>query len=233
MSLRKDSCKECWLPPLPNSQVCRKHLPPVYNEMKWVLYHRPSVHCRLFRSIIINDEYTGSVVPENCIQCCNLLTTREKWAPLMVSHIKQKTYIKLSHLFSNASEKKDALLDYVCNLLALVSDDVDTCKKIMSAILHVFKGKEKWLVEELVQRPTAYHLLLHQPLIIPEYLNEDIYGFFDSLESWWAFWEKMPEATRRRIQFRCLTFKEELLAVAWHPNRVMKWCFDSDTEFLN
>jgi len=147
----------------------------------------------------------------------------------MITHIKQKTYMKLSELFFLSAEKRDDLLDYVCNLLAIVADDSTTCKKIISSLLRVFSGKEKWILEELIQRPTAYHLLLKKPLVIPEYLNEDIYGFFETLEDWWAFWEKMPSATLRRIQFRCLVIKEELLAKTWHPDRVIKWCFDNDS----
>ena len=137
--------------------------------------------------------------------------------------IKSTTFNNLIQLFNT---EKDALLDYITNLLTLFVDDHETSKRIISALLSLSYGKEKWMLEELVQRPILYKIFLNEPLLIPYHLTEDFYGYFEDVDVWWTFWEKMPAATRRRIRFRCMKIKEELLEKTWHPSRVLKWCLD-------
>lgn len=231
MSFINESCSQCWLPPLPDSTRCRlctqKKIP--FNSLPWVLYHTPSTNCKEFRKLIHENTYYGSVLPENCIQCYSFLTTQLSWIHNIRLNLAQQTYAKLFRMFTHvANERREALLDYITMILDLSKDDTELCKKITQALIHVFKGKEVWILEELVQRPWLYSLLIHQPIQIPDYLQEDFFGFFENTEAWWAFWEKMHDSTKRRIRFRCLTYKDELLAVAWHPRRVFKWCLDSE-----
>jgi hypothetical protein len=125
-------------------------------------------------------------------------------------------------------ERRDALLDYITNLLELFTGDTETSRRLINALLSASNGREKWILEELVQRPILYTILLAEPLHIPYHLTEDFYGYYEEIEQWWGFWEKMPASTRRRIRFRCLSFKEELLEKTWHPDRVLNWCFAID-----
>lgn len=231
MSLIQESCSDCWLPPLPNSELCRlctgKKIP--YNSIKWVLYHTPSAECKEFRKIIYDDSYYGSALPENCIQCYSFLTSQTKWIDCIRENIRQQSYTKLCRMLSwLPEEKREDILEYVSNVLLLIKDNAEVCKKIINVLVHLFKGKEMWILEELVQRPHLYGFLINKPILLPSYLTEDFYGYFENSDVWMQFWEKMQASTKRRVRFRCMIYKEELMAVAWHPTRVLKWCIDSD-----
>lgn len=223
MSLTKKSCEHCWLPPDKDNTLCRKCRGINQTEFYWIRYHTPSADCKNFRSLIVSDTYYSAALPEKCIHCCNFLTGFPKWADALKMVIKSTTFNNLIQLFNT---EKDALLDYITNLLTLFVDDHETSKRIISALLSLSYGKEKWMLEELVQRPILYKIFLNEPLLIPYHLTEDFYGYFEDVDVWWTFWEKMPAATRRRIRFRCMKIKEELLEKTWHPSRVLKWCLD-------
>ena len=234
MSLQKDECAYdgCWLPPQPASTLCRncnlktKEIPTI----KWIRYHTPSpIVCKRYRALIHSDTYFGSAFSEDCIQCCNFLIEIPKWIDPLKNYIIRTPHDKLTHLFmSEIEERREALLDYVTNLLILFIKDPITSKRILNALVSASNGREKWILEELVQRPIFYSIVLAEPLRIPEHLTEDFYGYYETIEEWWGFWEKMPASTKRHIRFRCMKFKEELLEKTWEPSRVSKWCFAID-----
>ena len=235
MSLCKDECASagCWLPPQPNKTICRKCDIKDLHQIQWIRYHTPSTVCKKYRDLILSDTYFGSALPEDCIQCCNFLIQFPIWAAPLKIHIKQSSHDKLTNLFmKELEERREALLDYITNLLELFTGDTETSRRLINALLSASNGREKWILEELVQRPILYSILLTEPLHIPYHLTEDFYGYYEAIEQWWGFWEKMPASTKRHIRFRCLTFKEELLEKTWHPDRVLNWCFAID-EALN
>jgi hypothetical protein len=125
--------------------------------------------------------------------------------------------------------RKDAVLDYVDGLLDFHQADTLTCKKIVNALISASNNRVTWVLEELILRPTNLHTLLFAPIQIPSHLPEDLYGHFAEIEGWWTFWEKMPAAAQRRVKFRCLKIKEELLEKTWAPERVLEWCMDLDS----
>jgi len=126
-------------------------------------------------------------------------------------------------------DNKDLLLDYVDSLLEIHQEDVTTCKKIVNALIYASNNRDTWVLEELVLRPSRLHLFLFPPIQLVPHLPEDLYGHFPTLENWWNFWERMPPAAQRRVRFRCLKYKEELIEKTWSPERVLKWCVDIDT----
>ena len=226
MSLSKEECSKCWLPPEKGKTLCRRCSVVEYNEIKWVRYHTPSPDCKTFRSRINSNTYYSSVLPEECIQCCNFILENPTWLSPLKNFIINTPHDKLTRLFIKNIERKDALLEYISNLLAVFIGDVDMCRRILNALLNAFAGKEKWILEELVQRPTLYHMFLRDPLLIPYHLTEDFFGHFEEIDVWWPLWEKMPASTKRRIRFRCMQFKDELIEKTWAPNRVLAWCID-------
>jgi hypothetical protein len=138
--------------------------------------------------------------------------------------------LDLCALFADAlSTKKDAVLEYVHSLLALHYTDEITSKKIMNALIYASNGRVLWILEEFVQRPIYYGSLLASPLKIPDHVTYDLHGHFTQTEAWWTFWESMREASLRRIRFRCMKYKDELMEKTWMPTRVLDWCMDIET----
>ena len=227
MSLTKESCERCWLPPDNGEVLCRKCAGTKKNQIHWIRYHEPSSECRVFRDLINTNSYHGAALPENCIQCCNFLLEVVHWIDPLKQSIRITSHYRLHRLFKREFERRrEDLLDYITSLLALFIDDIPICKRVLSAFLEISPGKEKWLLEELVQRPVLYQILLADTLMIPYHLTEDFFGHFEDTSIWWAFWETMPASTKRRIRFRCLKIKEELVEKTWAPHRVLAWCVD-------
>ena len=236
MSLVDKSCEKCWLPPQRGSTLCRKCDVLETNYIKWVRYHEPTPNCKLFCESINSKKYCGPALPEECIECCNFLLGVPTWIYALKNCIKNSSHDRLTVVFSkNITARRHALLDYVSNLLeTFIGDNTDMCRRILNALLDASHGKQIWILEELVQRPILYPILLAEPLLIPYHLTEDFYGYFQDADVWWTFWEKMPASTKRRIRFRCMTFKEELIEKTWEPKRVLAWCIgDIDEMWLN
>ena len=233
MSLQKDSCERCWLPPLAGGSLCRKcRGAPPHELSHWIRYHTTSSQqdgCPRYRKIITDDTYYGSVIPEDCLHCCNFLLHlgQPSWTTALKQHITQVSHLHLTNLFRNSIEnRKDAVLDYVNGLLDIHQDYILTTKKIVNALISASNNRASWVLEELVLRPETLHTLLFAPIQLPSHIPEDLYGHFSEVEGWWTFWEKIPAAAQRRVRFRCLKYKEELLEKTWAPERVLEWCMD-------
>lgn len=227
MSLVKEECERCWLPPQTGKLLCRKCTDKSQHEVKWIRYHQPSSDCKQFRSLILSDSYYGAALPENCIECCNFLLSIHKWVDAVKICISVRRHEEIVILFRRELEnRRDALLEYVSNLLSQFIEDLPMCKRILTGLIDASNGRTNWILEELVQRPASYPSLLQSPILIPYYLTEDFFEQIEDMNIWWALWEKMPAATMRRIRFRCMKIKGELLEKTWAPSRVLKWCID-------
>lgn len=236
MSLQKDSCERCWLPPTPGETLCRKcRGAPPHELSRWIRYHITSSDpdgCPRYRKIIGEDIYYGSVIPQDCLHCCAFLLQlgQPSWTAALKQHIIQISHHDLATLFRGSLEhRKDAVLDYVDGLLDFHQADTLTTKKIVNALISASNNRASWVLEELILRPTNLRTLLFAPIQIPSHIPEDLYGHFAEIEGWWTFWEKMPAAAQRRVKFRCLKIKEELLEKTWAPERVLEWCMDLDS----
>jgi hypothetical protein len=233
MSLQKSSCEKCWLPAALGKTLCRKCKgPPSFNINAWIRYHTPSESsCTKYRKLINEDTYYGSVIPQDCIHCCSFLLEKKGiWEIILRKHTHQTSYADLSTLFVKSIEReKSALLEYVNALLILHQEDLITCNKIVNALISASNGRCLWILEELVLRPSMYDAFLFAPIQLPSHIPEDFYGYFETMEDWWAFWEKIPAAAQRRVKFRCMKFKDELIEKAWAPERVLRWCLDIET----
>lgn len=233
MSLQKDSCERCWLPPLPGGRLCRKCKgTPPHELSRWIRYHTPSpAGCSGYRKIINEETYYGSVIPQDCLHCCNFLLRLNdpSWLSALKQHIVQVPCNELTSLLEqNIGRKRDLVLEYVDALLDFHQADTLTCKKIVNALVAASNNRATWVLEELVLRPEHIHTVLFAPVHLPSYIPEDFHGHFHSMENWWQFWERFPGAAQRRIKFRCLKFKEELIEKTWAPERVMEWCMEAD-----
>lgn len=236
MSLQKDSCERCWLPPSPSETLCRKcklaerKSAPPCELSRWIRYHTPSQGgCSIYRKVITDDTYYGCVIPQDCLHCCCFLlqTGRPAWTTALKQHIIQISHHELATLFmQNLERKRDAVLEYVDTLLDFHQSDMITCKKIVNALISASNNRASWVLEELVLRPLSLDNVLFPPIQLPSHIPEDFYGHFPNLEGWWVFWERMPAAAQRRVKFRCLKYKEELLEKTWAPERVRDWCMD-------
>lgn len=233
MSLQKDACERCWLPPLAGETLCRKcRGAPPHELSRWIRYHNSADGCPRYRKLIADDTYYGSVIPQECLHCCNFLLQlgQPSWTAALKQHIIQVSHHELAALFKQSLEKKkDAVLEYVDRLLEFHQADTLTCHKIVNALISASNNRASWVLEELILRPTSIHSVLFAPIQLPSHIPEDIYGHFPGMEEWWAFWERMPAAAQRRVRFRCLKYKEELMEKTWAPERVLNWCMDLDS----
>lgn len=249
MSLAKENCLRCWLPPLTNHTLCRKcakqsksQLPVKVFEKNepaaltaWIRNHTSSPEqCKAFRKFINGKLYYGTAVPEECLYCCGFLFSlnpeefpNERAAlqlVLMTTPIEMLTY--RFHLWIH--EDRDAFLTYMAELLDwFVERDERLCGRLVNAMLQaVDKPRRMWILEELVQRPSSYDLFLNKKEFIPSFCSHNFWQTEQSDEEWMEFWKKMRESSKRRIRFHCLRFKEELIARTWHPDRFFDWCLD-------
>ena len=234
MSLQKDSCERCWLPPCVGETLCRKcRGAPPHELSRWIRYHTTSPEgCSRYRKIINEESYYGSAIPQDCLHCCNFILRlgNTAWTAALKQHIRQTSHHDLATiLVGNLERTKDAVLEYVDALLEFHQADHLTCKKIVNALIYASNNRANWILEELVLRPTVLDAVLFTPIKLPLHIPEDLYGHFAELEHWWAFWEKIPAAAQRRVKFRCLKIKEELTEKTWAPERVLRWCVDVDT----
>ena len=139
MSLQKDSCERCWLPPCVGDTLCRKcrGVPP-HELSRWIRYHTTSPEgCTRYRKIINEERYYGSAIPQDCLHCCNFILRlgNTAWTAALKQHIRQTSHHDLATiLVGNLERTKDAVLDYVDALLEFHQADHLTCKKIVNAL---------------------------------------------------------------------------------------------------
>jgi hypothetical protein len=124
-------------------------------------------------------------------------------------------------------ERREALMLYLYDVVPLLHQHPATCKKIIEALtLSVPKEKIRWILHEYVIQPAAYQELLSDPFVLPSHCSENFWGYFEEFDVWWSFWKEIPGILRKKILFRCMTYREELLSRTWHPDRSKEWCFD-------
>jgi hypothetical protein len=234
MSLQKDTCKLCWLPP-DDADLCRKCKGRAEPPLLWkIRYHQNSSFCSIFKELIRRGGNTGIAFPEECVSCCSFLIQREPWKNTIIYWWCMQSYSSLLSAFQIWMRcGREDTLDYIAAVLELLPNDSVTAKKIVSAlvaesVIRVGPSGRHWVLESLAQRPYAFGSFMQTPLVIPSHVTEDFWGYLENQEEWWAFWETSKRSVERKIRFRCLAYKEELLARAWAPER-MKSCMDEET----
>ena len=117
MSLKKESCQNCWLPPLDNSALCRKCSVSELLDDGWIRYHRSSPEdCRKLRALA--QTYKGVVVPERCIQCCAFLSTQsENWLVAVKNYITTTPRLD-TVILENQVYNREGLLEALSTLMA-------------------------------------------------------------------------------------------------------------------
>ena len=119
MSLTKETCEKCWLPPDTGKTLCRKCTDKPQEGIHWIRYHHPSPACNKFRRLILSGKYYGSALPEDCIQCSNFLLGIEGWKRIMRDCIVFYSHDKMTILFRREIDhRRDALLEYISNILS-------------------------------------------------------------------------------------------------------------------
>ena len=236
MSLSKETCKLCWLPP-DDSGLCRKCKGREEPSLLWkIRFHRDSF-CKTFRDLLRTGDYKGVAFPEECVQCCQYLLPQEKWKELILLWWRVQSYTTLVSIIGIwfLKNREDAL-DYCASVMELLAatleDPAPVSKKIVSALVAVAVKRvgpsgRAWILQELAQRPSAFGAFMQIPIVLPAYLTENFWEYIEDHDEWWALWEKTKKDVDRKIRFRCLAYKEELLAYAWAPER-MHMCIDID-----
>lgn len=238
-SFDKRACLHCWLPPQEDSSLCRQcsqrfqETPTEKSQVEWIRYHSSNpIDCRKYRGLLKEKRIHTHVIPEECLYCCShLLKNPSDSVPhlAILQTLKSNSCAHWTRRFIPwLSQNRDELLEFVAIALELLYDQQQTCLKLVTALLNCVEtpAKKKWILEELVLRPSALPHILHSNLRIPPHISHDFWGHMCEFEEYWPFWESMIPAAKRRLRFRCLRYKEELMATTWHPDRFLAWCSD-------
>jgi hypothetical protein len=234
MSLAKNTCEKCWLPPEEESSLCRRCRGATpKHEIAKIRFQHAKEDCELFRKKIKDHSFFSPCFPEECVSCMYHLFTdpgiSDEWKKFATYHIYiMQTPNQIEQRFKQWLKKSHELtLEVMIQSLFYLHEDAYTSKKIIGLLVEA-SGKKNWILQELVLRPQNLGFLLANPMILPGPFHEDLWGYFESFEEWWAFWQDCIRAAKRKIKFRSLIWKEELIAMTWHPDRFMTWCLDQE-----
>ena len=238
-SLSKLSCVHCWLPPQENSTLCRKCTmrfadtkPQDPTQVEWIRYHTSNpLECQNYRRCLQENRIKTHVIPEDCLYCSTYLLKNSRFqtphAAILQTIHHESCSFWTSKFIRWQSENRDELFEFVATALDILYDTHSTCLKLLTALLYSFgDSKKKWVLEELVLRPSAIQHVLHPLPRTPSHIHPQFWGYMEEFEEYWRFWESMIPAAKRRLKFRSLRYKEELMARAWHPDRFLAWCSD-------
>lgn len=232
MSLCKESCKKCWLPPDKASEFCRNCKgPSPLSEIARIRFKKHTKEdCVFFKEKLLDTKFTGNCFAEDCLQCSYYIV---KGAGVNEIHKRAFHFLYSIHSCDILIERirgflkknHDLTLDFITELLYASHEDDTTSKKILTALVAA-SGKRKWILQELILRPVNLGFLLANPMIIPGPFSENLWGYMETFEDWWSFWEETRVAAKRKVKFRTLLWKEELMIMTWHPDHFVKWCLD-------
>jgi hypothetical protein len=236
-SFSKESCLHCWLPPQEDSKLCRtctrlftEKAPP--SEVEWIRYHTSNpIECKKYQRALQKNEIKTHVIPEECLNCCLYLLKHPNHIAahsMILSLLSVNSHDFLMERFKTwYHENREVFFEFIVCALGLMWRDEAAQKKILNATIQAgSEQKRRWILEELVCYPPALEYMLHSSPRIAPHLSFTMFGLFERFEEAWAFWESMIPAAKRRIRFRCLRYKEELMARTWHPHRFLVWCSD-------
>lgn len=240
-SFSKVSCLHCWLPPQENSQLCRKctqrfaepTTPTLIGstQVEWIRYHTSSPNdCRAYRLALKENRIRTHVIPEECLYCSAFLLKNPRYASPHASILSSLQTNSCAHWTRKFTlwfqENREEVFEFSATALEILYENQQTCLKLLTALLNTIgPAKKLWILEELVLRPPSLQHILNVPSRIPPHISPDFWGAM-TFEEYWLFWQAMPSAAKRRLKFRCLRYKEELMAITWHPDRFLVWCSD-------
>ena len=178
-------------------------------------------------------EIKTHIIPEECLYCSVFLLKAPRHVlphTMILKSLTTNSHDYFLALFQEwYQENRAELLEFVTTALSYTWEDEGASSKLVKALIHAIgESKKGWVLEELTLHPQSFPHILHSSLRIPPHLTFTFWGIFATFEEAWSFWESMLPAAKRRIHFRCLRFKEELIARAWHPDRFLAWCSDQE-----
>ncbi len=238
-SLSKSSCLHCWLPPQENSKLCRKCSrlfleKPQPHEVEWIRFHTTNpCDCKRYQNAIKKKEVKTHVIPEGCLYCSLFLLRNPEFIAahiMMLRTLMWNSHDSLVKQFNTwFKENREEFFEFIVAALSILWRDEWAQKKLVNAtITAAGQQRKNWVLEEITCRPDMLRHLLHSSPRIPPHLTFEFWDIFTTFEEAWTFWESMVPAAKRRIRFRCLKYKEELMARTWHPDRFLAWCSDNE-----
>lgn len=232
MSLTKEACAKCWLPPLKGSSLCRpcrgKEEPSVIERIR---YHKDT-DCKLFRKLLHTTEYYGNCVPEECLSCSfyiiKLPEAQRGWKTHFLYFYLMQSCDTLSRNFQTWYVKNRGLtLDFIRELLIYFREDYVMTRKIVRSLINIADNTE-WMLIELIFAPCNFSHAFVKERVMPYPFTYNFWSSLPEFENIETFLTKAHEHARRKVKFRTLSFKEELMQKTWHPDRFIEWCIDEE-----
>jgi hypothetical protein len=226
----------------PFASVLKERKPGYWGHvLREIRFHKEphSTTCQALRRLLDQDLFHEIVIPEECLECMYSCVTKAyaDYSNLAIGHLFYSDKDKLTTIFERHLRTKggrESLLNYI-NFMLWISNSQEymtpTASKrvidVLTEAVHVHHPSNKqWILEELVQRPENWQFFLSSPSMIPGNYTETMFDTFTDFEVWWNFWQRVNTSVRKKLEFRYLALKDELLAVAWDVERVRDWCLD-------
>ena len=214
-----------------------------HHLLRDIRFHKEphSLTCKAFRRLLDQNLFHEIIIPEECFECMYTCITRgyTDYCNLAIGHLFYGDKGKLITLFERhlkSNGGRESLLNYI-NFMLWISNSQEymtptASRRVIDCLteaVHVHHPTNKqWILEELVQRPENWQFFLSSPPLLPGNYTETMFDLFTEFEVWWNFWQRVNTSVRKKIEFRCLAFKDELMITAWQPERVRDWCLDTE-----
>lgn len=204
------------------------------SQVEWIRYHSSMpTECRAYRIALKENKVATHVIPEECMYCSTFLLTSPRYTlpyTAILQYLRFSSHEMLLQKFRPwFLENREQLFEFIATALNILFEDSQTCFKILNAVIDsAGKSKKRWVLEGIALRPYTLHSILNSTPTLPFHMSYNFWGVMDSFEEYWPFWESMLPAAKRKIRFRTLRYKEELMAKAWHPSRFLEWCSDNE-----
>ncbi len=212
--------------------------PEIVHQIRF--HHEPhSLTCSAVRKLIDQNLFHEIIVPEECCECLYTFVSRAyaQYSNLAIGQLFYSSETKLKQVFKIHLKTKggrESLLNYI-NFMLWISNSFEhmtptASKRVIDMLLESVEihhpTNKQWILEELVSRPENYQYFLCSPPRMPGNYTETMFDYFTDFEVWWNFWQRVNVSVRKKIEFRSLTLKDELMMKTWKPERVREWCLD-------
>ena len=200
-----------------------------------------SATCAAVRYLFQQNLFHEIVIAEECCECMYTMVTKgySEYSSLAIGHLFYNQKEKILPLFQRHLKQKgskESLLNYI-NFMLWISNSYEymtpvASKRVIDILTEAVEihhpSNKQWILEDLVARPENYQFFLTSPPTLPGNYTETMFDFFPDFEVWWNFWERVQTSVRKKIEFRSSLVKDELMMQTWKPERVRKWCLDTE-----
>ena len=150
---------------------------------------------------------------------------RIEWNPTLF----KESVRQVGNLATNSIEYDDLLALAHCSshsyiLSILVEEYIRLLRRLPSHKARATENLDKWLLY-IVEKEESFYFNMKECIVLHKILYD-----FNRIQAakFLSYMNKFRKTVQKEKQEILSKFKEELLAVTWHPSRVLKWCITAD-----